>query len=240
MTRRFWNPRAITGRGRFTGPGRIEVNGRELRWRAALIATGSRPSLPPVPGLADADPLTNESVWGLRALPERLAVLGGGPIGVELGQAFSRLGSEVHIVEALPRLLPREESRGERFHCEHTRGRGHLGAPRCPRRSNRAWQTGKRPTHDRRGRQLRAGEHRLRPTLVATGRRPDTEDLGLETVGVELSESGGVKVNNRQAHLRRRGCGRSTSIHPRCRLSRPRGRRQLHVPGAEKGRARLG
>ncbi|MGM0618849.1 MAG: dihydrolipoyl dehydrogenase family protein, partial [Actinomycetota bacterium] len=76
---------------------------------AAMIATGAAPVLPPIEGLADAGPLTTETVWDLEALPRRLAVLGGGPIGCELGQAFARLGAKVTIVEMEPRLLPREE-----------------------------------------------------------------------------------------------------------------------------------
>ena len=92
----------VRAAGRFGRPGLIEADGRRLPYRAALIATGSRPALPPIPGLAEADPLTNETVWALRELPARLAILGGGPTGVELGQAFARLGSRVVIVEAGP------------------------------------------------------------------------------------------------------------------------------------------
>jgi pyruvate/2-oxoglutarate dehydrogenase complex dihydrolipoamide dehydrogenase (E3) component len=97
----------VEGAGVFAGPGRIRVDGRELRWRAAIIATGSSPLLPPIPGLAGADPLSTDTVWDLRELPVRLVVLGGGPVGCELGQAFARLGSQVTLVEMQDRLLPR-------------------------------------------------------------------------------------------------------------------------------------
>ena len=100
----------IEGRGRFTAPGRIQIGERTVRYRTALIATGSRPMTVPINGLADADPLTSDTVWALDRLPSRLVVLGGGPIGCELGQAFARLGSQVTIVEALPTLVPREMS----------------------------------------------------------------------------------------------------------------------------------
>ena len=94
--------RVSHGTARFTGPDRVEIDGRPARFRQALIATGSTPLLPPVAGLAEAGPLTSDTVWELSVLPARLVVLGGGSIGCELGQAFARLGSRVSIVEAAP------------------------------------------------------------------------------------------------------------------------------------------
>jgi pyruvate/2-oxoglutarate dehydrogenase complex dihydrolipoamide dehydrogenase (E3) component len=82
---------------------------RSLTTRAIVIAAGAGPALPPVPGIDTVDALTSDTVWGLRALPGRLLVLGGGPIGCELGQAFARLGSQVTLVEAADRLLARED-----------------------------------------------------------------------------------------------------------------------------------
>ncbi len=104
---------------RFTGTDTAAVNAAEgglgaaapteVRFRHALIATGSQPLVPPIPGLDDADPLTSDSIWTLTELPRRLLVLGGGSIGCELGQAFARLGSQVTILEGEPNLLPRED-----------------------------------------------------------------------------------------------------------------------------------
>src|SRR6516164_10523174 len=94
------------GRAVFVSPGEISVEGRVLRARRFIIATGSWPAVPPVPGLAEADYLTNENVFGLDELPGRLTVLGGGAVGCELAQAFARLGSQVALIEAAPRLLP--------------------------------------------------------------------------------------------------------------------------------------
>ncbi len=99
----------VDGDARFVADDAIEVAGRRLRFRAAMIATGAAPVLPPIEGLAAAGPLTTETVWDLEELPRRLVVLGGGPIGCELGQAFARLGAEVTVVEMESRLLPREE-----------------------------------------------------------------------------------------------------------------------------------
>ena len=86
------------------------MDGRRLRFAKAVIATGARAALPPIPGLAQARPRTNETIFELRERPRRLAVIGGGPIGAELAQAFGRLGCEVTLLEAGARLLPREDA----------------------------------------------------------------------------------------------------------------------------------
>ena len=99
----------MSGEARFTSPGRLEVSGRPVAFRRAIIATGSGPAVPPIQGLREARPLTSDTVWDLDALPERLLVLGGGAIGCELGQAFARLGASVTIVEAAPRILAGED-----------------------------------------------------------------------------------------------------------------------------------
>jgi pyruvate/2-oxoglutarate dehydrogenase complex dihydrolipoamide dehydrogenase (E3) component len=101
----------IEAEGRFLAHGVIAAGERQLQCRAAIIATGSQPVIPPIHELDIAEPLTNETVWGLESLPERLVILGGGPIGCELGQAFARLGSRVTLVEMADRLLIKEEPR---------------------------------------------------------------------------------------------------------------------------------
>ncbi len=108
----------------FTGPRTLSVGERRVSFRYALVATGSAPALAPVPGLAEAAPLTSDSVWDLERLPERLAVLGGGPIGCELAQALGRLGSRVTLVEAQDRLLPREEPDASRVVRERLEAEG--------------------------------------------------------------------------------------------------------------------
>ena len=99
----------IQGEAKITTPWTVAVNGREITTRAIVIAAGAEPFVPPIPGIEAMRPLTSETVWGLRTLPARLLVLGGGPIGCELAQAMARLGSKVTLVEMLPRLLPRED-----------------------------------------------------------------------------------------------------------------------------------
>ncbi len=180
----------IEGSARFAGPGRIEVDGRVVSYRAALIATGTRPVIPAVEGIGDADPLTSETVWGLESLPNRLTVLGGGPVGCELGQAFSRLGSTVTIVESGATLLPRQDPDvgaflATRFGEEGIDVRTGVEAHTVTSDGD-GWRLtlsdGSSVTFDR--------------ILVATGHQPNTSDLGLETVGVELDEDGHVVVDD--------------------------------------------
>ncbi|HEV2769318.1 MAG TPA: FAD-dependent oxidoreductase [Solirubrobacteraceae bacterium] len=184
----------IEAAAQFAAPGRIVVGGRELAYRTALIATGSAPMVPPVPGLADAEPLTNETVWGLRELPRRLVVLGGGPIGCELGQAFARLGSQVTLVEMAPRLLMKEERDASALVTEHLSADGvdvRLGAA----------AVAVRPAGD--GHVLLLGDAEKPETvgfdriLVAAGRRPHSAGLALEAAGVQTDERGAVVVDER-------------------------------------------
>ena len=178
--------------GRFTGPHRIRAGERDLHWRTAIIATGSEPVLPELDGLEDADPMSTETVWQLDDLPQRLLVLGGGPVGCELAQAFGRLGAQVTIVEMAPRLLLKEEPRASQLIRERLEHEGitvRLNAH--PRRVTGG-----------------AGGHRLEfedndetvmfdRVLIATGRRPRTHDLGLQSVGVDTDERGNVQVDSR-------------------------------------------
>ncbi|MDQ6775765.1 MAG: FAD-dependent oxidoreductase [Actinomycetota bacterium] len=182
----------IEADGRFTGPGRIEAGGRELRWRTAIIATGSAPVIPAIEGLADADPLTTDTVWALRELPRRLLVLGGGPIGCELSQAMARLGAEVTVVELADRLLLKEEPQASELVRSRLAGEGVrvlVGAHATAiRQADHGYELvlggGQAPVQFDR-------------VLVVTGRRPRTTNLGLEAVGVELKEGGAVAVDAR-------------------------------------------
>ncbi len=103
------------GEGRFAGPDTIEVAGQTLRFKRAVLATGARAARPDTPGLAEAGYLTNETVFNLTELPQRLVVIGGGPIGCELAQAFARLGSQVTLIEKSQQLLGREDEAAARL-----------------------------------------------------------------------------------------------------------------------------
>ncbi|NUP36308.1 MAG: FAD-dependent oxidoreductase [Streptomyces sp.] len=170
----------------FTGLRTLTVGEREVSFRHAVIATGSSPSLVPVPGLAEAVPLTSDTVWGLAELPGRLVVLGGGPIGCELGQAFARLGSRVTMVEALERLLPREEPRASQVVRERLEAEGVTALT-----GYRAEKVADGVLHGR------GGPVPYDALLAVTGRRANTAGLGLEAAGVELTAQGHVRVDGR-------------------------------------------
>ncbi|MGH8165186.1 MAG: FAD-dependent oxidoreductase, partial [Rhodanobacteraceae bacterium] len=103
------------GQARFTGRDRVEVDGRELHFRRAVIATGGRPAMSAIEGIETIGCLTNETIFSLTELPRRLIVIGGGPVGCELAQAFCRFGSEVHLVHRQESLLPKEEPAAARL-----------------------------------------------------------------------------------------------------------------------------
>lgn len=177
--------------GRFDGPSTLTADGRRLRFRRAIVATGSRPLLPPVDGLSASDPLTTDSVWELRELPERLVVLGGGPIGCELGQAFARLGSSVTLVELADRLLLKGEPRASRLIAERLRDDG--VDVRVQQRAVRA-EPGNLIVEDADGAKEAITFDRI---LVATGRAPRTDGIGLERAGVRVDARGAVIVDHR-------------------------------------------
>ncbi len=187
----------VRGAARFVSPREVRVGERTLRAGHFVIATGSRPFVPPVPGLAEAGFHTNETIFDLKALPKRLAVLGGGPIGCELGQAFGRLGSEVTIVQSAPQILEREDAdvaaalRG-RLEREGVRILVSAKALRVESEGG-----GLRIVLDSEGAAVACDA-----ILVAAGRRPNVADLGLESAGVEFSARG-VTVDARMRTTRR-------------------------------------
>ncbi|CAN5559918.1 FAD-dependent oxidoreductase [soil metagenome] len=189
----------IAGDASFRDARTVEVAGRSLRFRSAIIATGSEPAVPPVEGLAAAlaagHASTTETIWNLRELPRRLAVLGGGPIGCELGQAFARLGSRVTIVELGERLLPAEEPEAglliaERLRAEGVEVRLGAGATAVGTRGGQCMLELSGPS--RPGRDIEF-DH----LLVATGRRPRSTGIGLAGIGVEIDQRGAVAVDRR-------------------------------------------
>jgi len=181
----------IRSQGSLEGPGVVDVEGRSLRFRKAIIATGSRPARPPLTGLEEGDALTNETAFDLRERPGRLAVVGGGPTGVELGQAFARLGSAVTIVEAAERLLPSEEPEASRLIAESLADDG--VAVRAGREVDEL-EAGEGGAGA-----LLVGAERLAydKLLVAVGRQPDSEGMGLEHAGVQRTARGWVRVDDR-------------------------------------------
>ena len=175
------------GEARFTGPDAVEVNGQTLRFSRAVIATGARAAIPPIPGLSEAPWLDNERLFELTELPPRLVVIGGGPIGAEMAQAFARLGSAVTLVDQAPRVLPREEPEAGELVAASLRADGvrlETGVQvRAMERGADGWEL-----------VAARGDAALRVpfdhVLVAVGRRPNTEGLGLEAAGVKAGPRG--------------------------------------------------
>lgn len=188
----------IAGRAEFTGPSTLRVTddagARQARFRWAVVATGSAPSLPGVPGLAEADPLTTDTLWDLTELPRRLAILGGGPIGCELGQALARLGVEVTLVELTDRLLGKEEPEVSSLIAERLRAEGVTVL------------TGTGVDHVAGGmlHLTDGGTIATDRILVAAGRRPRTTGLGLAAAGVHCDERGHVVIDDRLRTSNRR------------------------------------
>ena len=191
----------IFGAPRFVSPHELEVEPqvgssakrRTLRARRFCLSTGSRPAVPDIKGLRVAGYLTNEEIFQLTTLPRTLVVLGGGPTGLELGQAFARFGSRVHIVELGDRLLPKEDEEVSAFIAQVLRGEGvelHLRAQvvsveRTDDGRKRITFARQGTEHSgRSGQQIEAGEIIAEEIFVATGRRPNTDGLNLEAAGV--------------------------------------------------------
>lgn len=173
----------IEGRARFLSPEEAEVGGRRVRAKRWILATGSRTAIPPIPGLEEAGYLTHESLWELCVLPESLVVLGAGPIGLEMAQAFARLGSSVTVVESSDRILEREDPEIAAVLARHLEREGIRLLLQSKVTSVRV--EGGMKVVGAGGTELRAAE-----ILVATGRRPNVEEMGLEAIGVEVTENG--------------------------------------------------
>lgn len=181
------------GEGRFSGPQTIQVDGKTLQFKKAAICTGGRASVPPVPGLQEAGYLTNETIFTLTQLPQRLGVIGAGPIGCELAQAFARFGSRVYLVEAMHGVLPSEDrDAADIVHQAMLRDGVKL---LCCGKELKIGTTpdGKHMTVDSHGQHYAIT---VDDVLVAAGRAANVEGLGLETAGVEFDKTG-VIVNDR-------------------------------------------
>jgi pyruvate/2-oxoglutarate dehydrogenase complex dihydrolipoamide dehydrogenase (E3) component len=191
--------RVLRAEARFTGPGELDAGGARVRARRFVIATGSRPGVPPIPGL-DATPyLTNETIFARTAAPEHLIVIGGGPVGVELAQAHRHLGARVTLLEAKTLLANDDPELVDllrlRLRADGVDLREGVGIARVERAGN-----GVAVVLDG-----EAGEQRIAGSdlLIATGRRPNVEALGLEAAGVAAGARG-IQVDARLRTTNRR------------------------------------
>ena len=183
----------VRGDARFVGPRAIEVDGERLEAERVFVNVGTRPRLPELPGIEEANTLTNEGMLRLTTLPEHLIILGGSYIGLEFGQMFRRFGSQVTIVERGPRLIGRDdpdvssavreilEAEGVRVECDSTALR------LCAHAAGVALWT----ERDGQEREL-VGSH----LLLAAGRRPNTDSLALERAGIESDARGFIQVDD--------------------------------------------
>ncbi len=192
------------GTGRFTGADTIHVEGpagnRELKFSRAAICTGARPSAPPVPGLKETGYLTNESLFSVTQLPQRLAVIGAGPIGCEMAQSFARFGSQVYLIEAMHGILPKEDRDAAQM-LEQQMAKDGVTLLCCGTDMQvMATPNGKRLSVRAHGEQHHITVDEI---LVGAGRTPNVEGLGLELAGVAFDEKG-VKVNGRLQTSNRR------------------------------------
>ncbi|MDQ3270104.1 MAG: FAD-dependent oxidoreductase, partial [Pseudomonadota bacterium] len=182
----------ILGEARLLSPWEVEVQGRRISARSVIIATGARPLVPPIPGLDAVDYRTSDSLWGLRELPQRLVVLGGGPIGCELSQAFARFGSQVTQVEMAPRILQREDADAAGAVAARLQADGvHLAT------AHKAVRVEKRGSGgvlfcDHEGDEVQFPFDVL---LLALGRKANVEGFGLQELGVTLTGRGTIQAD---------------------------------------------
>lgn len=181
------------GDARFVGPDAIEVDGKRLEFDRAVIATGGRPAELPIPGLKEAGYFTNENIFKLTELPRRLAVIGGGPIGCELAQAFARFGSRVTIINNVAQILPHEDADAAAIIHRQLEREGLTIINQTKITSVERRGSNKTIIYSRGGKESRVECDAI---LLAAGRAPNIEGLGLEAAGVNYSRDG-VIVDDR-------------------------------------------
>ena len=173
-------------------PYSVKVNGRTITTRSIILATGARPFVPPISGLNEIDYLTSDSVWSLDELPKRLLVVGGGPIGCELSQAFSNLGAEVTQVDMADRIMPREDKEVSKIVSKAFREQGIALLTGYKLLEFGAGDSGDYMEADNNGKTVRVEFDKL---LLAVGRKANVEGFGLENLDLALTKQGTVEVN---------------------------------------------
>lgn len=183
----------VTGEAEIMSPHEVRVGDRVITTKNIIVATGARPAVPPIPGLQDVDYLTSDTLWGLQERPQKLLVVGGGPIGCELAQAFSRLGSEVTLIDMANKLLPRgdedvSQALEAQFKEENITLKLGVKLDRFSRQDQRQvahveYENGNQETVE------------FDKVLIAIGRQANVEGFGLENLGVTLNDNKTVKVD---------------------------------------------
>ncbi len=182
----------LQGEAKITSPYAVEVNGETITTRSILIATGARPFIPPIEGLDQIDYLTSDSIWNIKELPRRLLVLGGGPIGCEMTQAFSRFGSDVTQVESFSRIVPREDEDVSLFLSEQFKSEGITVCTNHTAKAVKVENNEKWLVCDNNGKEVKIAFDTI---LIAIGRRANTSGFGLEELGVRLRNNGTIETD---------------------------------------------
>jgi len=182
----------ITGEAKITSPWTVEVNGNTLTTRNIVIAAGAHPFVPPIPGIEDVSYYTSDTIWQLRELPERLVVLGGGPIGCELTQCFARFGSHVSQIEMLPRLLIREDTEISELVMQRFKKEGVSVLTNHKAREFLIESGEKILICEYQGKDIRIPFDAL---LVAVGRTANTSGYGLEDLDIPVTGTKTIETN---------------------------------------------
>ncbi|MFP4423323.1 MAG: dihydrolipoyl dehydrogenase [Desulfococcaceae bacterium] len=183
----------IQGEAKIVSPYEIEVNGRTLTTRNIVVATGARPFVPPIKGIDQVQYLTSDNLWDIRHLPGRLVVLGGGPIGSEMTQAFARFGSKVTQVEMGPRIMSREDEEISEMVRKRFEEEGVSVLTSHKAKEVRVEGDRKVLVCEHDGKDV---EVEFDDILVAVGRAPNAKGFGLEELGVEIGPRGNIVVND--------------------------------------------
>ena len=182
----------VQGEAFIESPYRVRVGERLINTRSIILATGARPAVPPIPGLDEVGYFTSDSIWSLRELPKRLLVVGGGPIGCELAQAFSNLGARVTQVDMAPRIMPREDQDVSELVSERFRAQG-IDVLTDHRLQGFTLNDGvKTMIAEHAGETVRIEFDVL---LLAIGRKANVENFGLEQLGMPLTAAGTIEIN---------------------------------------------
>lgn len=182
----------VIGDANIESPYTVTVNGRTINTESIILASGARPLVPPIPGLETVDYVNSDTVWGLTELPKRLLVVGGGPIGCELAQAFNNLGSKVAQVDMAPRIMPREDPEVSETVMQQFKKDGIelLTDHKLVKFEKIDGENWMEAEHD--GEKIRVA---FDCVLLAIGRKPNVEGFGLEALELPLTEQGTIKVN---------------------------------------------
>lgn len=184
----------VKGDAEIISPYEVKVNGRTIVTRSIILATGARPLVPPIPGLDSVPYVNSDTVWDLRELPKRLLVVGGGPIGCELAQAFNNLGAKVTQVDLAPRIMPREDPEvservAERFKADGIQVLTEHKLIKFEQTDGNNWMEA-----EHKGETIRV---EFDIVLLAIGRKPNVEGFGLENLDMPLTKQGTIEVNEK-------------------------------------------